>query len=318
MPRCGTPSWPSGTGNAASCLAIGSKRQVSLSVGSPLNVPVDTSAVTLQLVQVVGGVARIIITPGTAVTPNPNVPTVSSITCSLSTSKSYVALNEPVTLTWSSTNATSARWIQGPFVGTSIGLSGSATLSSLTETKPFTIEFANGGGTKTCSVNVNLRGEPSVTVSLPAAGQRVGRGDMLAIAWESSDVPLNARVRLELYAASSSIVAGNNDNGILSSAPVTGSYQWRIPSSTSQVVTGTGFITGLAAGLYRVVAKLYTGDTCWGGCIATPRTLYTNGSSAVFTVGTTSPSYSQASYYSQSTYYTQSSYYGQGGYSGGK
>ncbi len=310
MPRCGTPRWPSGTGDAPVCGAIGTTQRLSVPIGGQTQVQLDTQSIILNALSIVNGIARVSITPLT----NTYTPT-NPITCSMSASATSIVLNQSVSLTWSSTNATSARWIQGPFVNTTnVGLQGTASTNSLTETRPFTIEFSNANEQKTCSVIVNVAGSPSLTVSLPPAGQTVNRGDYLAIAWNSSSVPLNSYVRLEIYGASQSVVSGNNDRGILSVGAASGAHQWRVPSSTAPLVADTGIISGLADGLYRIVAKLYTGDTCWGLCPNATRTIHSTGESGTFTIGTPAPTYSQGSYYSESGYYAQSNYYNQGNY----
>ncbi len=278
VPMCGNPGWPSEivyTGGYT-CMAIGERRQVTLTVGSTVNIPKGSETIGLKLESITNGVAYITITPN-----------VTSITCSVTANKSNIAMNELVTVTWSSSGALSAKWTSGPFSGSGVGTVGSVSMNTLTSSQNLSIEFTGSGGTRTCSVYVGVTSNPSISLTLPVSGYLIARGQPLGIAWNSQYAPTDSKVRLEIYRSNQSTVTGNNDNGIVTAGPTTGSYQWTIPTPTSPILADSGLISGLPDGQYRIVAKLYTGSECWGYCASSSRTILSTTETGLFTIGTT-------------------------------
>ena len=275
-PRCGNPRWPSEpvyTSGGVTCMAIGFTRQLVVNAGQTIEVSVGGSIIRLELTHISTHLVRFTLTPQAA-----------EIVCNLTSSRNDIQPYDSITLSWGSNNATSARWIEGDFSGT-VGTQGSVTLNSLAATRTYGIRFENQSSYKDCRVTVRVSSVSNIYINTPVAGQFYRRGTALPIVWVGETATSSARVRLEIYPSSSSRVDGNNDNGIISAGQVSGSYSWTIPAASSSLLADSGIISGLPDGQYRIVAKLYTGDACWGYCVQSPRTILATAQSGVFMIG---------------------------------
>lgn len=96
-------------------------------------------------------------------------------TCIMSSTKTSIHPNDPVTLTWSSTNATSAKWADN----TSSGTSGSAVFSDISTTTTKTITFTGSGGSKACSITVTVT--PAPTGTIVASGNAIANGSVVVL-----------------------------------------------------------------------------------------------------------------------------------------
>ena len=103
-------------------------------------------------------------------------PVVVIPTCTMSASRTSIAPNEPVTLTWSSTNATSATWGDGGTTGTS----GSAIFTNITTTTTKSINFTGQGGSRSCSVTITVTA-PVASAGVTVSGNAVANGSVIAL-----------------------------------------------------------------------------------------------------------------------------------------
>lgn len=142
-----------------------------------------------------------------------------------------------------------------------------------------------GNDSAGCSLGHVCSSAITLTVSSPVSGQSFAKGTTLNVAWSAPSVPLGAQVRLEIYAAGSATIEGNNQNGIASALPPWGTYTWSIPVADTATSTESGIAGGIVPGQYYVLAKVYSGGTCWGSCAETSsRVIYTKATSGIFTV----------------------------------
>ena len=158
-------------------------------------------------------------------TPIPQTPPPS---CNISVSPNPVDYNGDVTLTWSSSNATSAS-ISG--IG-SVNVSGSRVVSGITSSRTFTMTVTGEGGSATCSATVNLKPEPGCTISVSPSSAYPG--DVVTLSWNTSN------------ADSASI-----DHGI-GSVGLSGSYTLDTPQNSTtytMTVTGNGYTKTCSAEL---------------------------------------------------------------------
>ena len=135
--------------------------------------------------------------------------------------------------------------------------------------------------------DISVTAQPSISISNTPLNP--ARGQTLTLSLNSQNAPAGAKVRLEVYKSGDSVTQGSNDRGLTnatSQLSVSGSYTWTIPSEGGAVLADAGWGGfWLTPGQYRIVAKLYTGDTCWGYCYpASTRTVLTTGEGTVFTV----------------------------------
>ncbi len=112
----------------------------------------------------------------------------------------------------------------------------------------------------------------------------VSRGSALPIAWATQNASSTDTVRLEIYRSGATTTLHNNDSGIASALSSSGSFNWSVPSAGAQCTSGSGLLSCINPGTYRIVAKLYSGDTCWGSCTVTSRNIKAIGESAIFTI----------------------------------
>ncbi len=112
-------------------------------------------------------------------------------------------------------------------------------------------------------------GQGANALSVSAFPTTLDNGANLTINWTSTNAPTGSKVRLEIWPETSVPATGNNEQGIASNAftlPVNGQYTWVVPPENAAVVVDGGFLSRLPAGNYRIVAKLYSGNSCWGFC----------------------------------------------------
>ena len=129
-------------------------------------------------------------------------------------------------------------------------------------------------------------GTASISVSIPSTGLSVEAGAAMAVSWDSDFAPDDSKVRLEVWPASVTPSEGNNDRGVGSNSQLdtSDSLNWTIPPE-EPCAADTGYATCLSLGVYKIVAKLYTGGTCWGYCASgTERTIHATAVSAPFTI----------------------------------
>jgi len=124
----------------------------------------------------------------------------------------------------------------------------------------------------------------SMSFSAPQGGTTVKRGTNLPISWATQNAPSGSKVRLEVYAVGTAPSTSNNENGLSSALAATASYNWAVPKATKQLTTDSGLLSGLPNGQYRIVGKLYSGDSCWGFCVASERTVHATTESAAFSI----------------------------------
>ncbi len=120
---------------------------------------------------------------------NPPVPAPS---CNISASPSSITRGDNTTLTWSSSNATSAR-ING--LG-SVATNGSRTISNLQSDRTFTMTVKNSANvSRTCSVTVHVNNPPvpAPSCDISISPSRVDYGDDATIVWSTSNA-VSARI----------------------------------------------------------------------------------------------------------------------------
>ncbi|MCP4252153.1 MAG: PKD domain-containing protein [Candidatus Scalindua sp.] len=120
-----------------------------------------------------GGTANASATVTVTVYPIPTV--------SINVNPSAIIEGETTTLSWNTTNATSAEIDQG--IG-SVGLNGSLEISP-TETTAYTITVAGDGGTATASTTVTVYPIPTVTIS--ANPNTIIEGESTILSWSSTN-----------------------------------------------------------------------------------------------------------------------------------
>jgi len=149
---------------------------------------------------------------------------------------------------------------------------------------------SNGTDSNGCGLGfrcITATTQPSISISNTPLN--LARGQTLTVSWSSQNVPTGSKVRLEIYKSGDSIAQSNNDRGLTSATSqlsVSGSYIWTIPSEGGAILADAGWGGySLISGQYKIIAKLYTGDTCWGYCYPAPtRTVHATGEGTVFTV----------------------------------
>ncbi len=132
-----------------------------------------TALIPLLVLAGCGGAAQ------SAPAPSPAAPTIQ-----LSASPTSITAGQPVTLTWSATNATSVAISPGG----SGALPVSGTLSvSPTATTTYTATATGPGGTAMATVTVSVAAAPEKpTISLSAAPTTVAAGQFSTLAWQST------------------------------------------------------------------------------------------------------------------------------------
>lgn len=150
-------------------------------------------------------------------------------TCTMALSKSSIAANESVTLTWSSTNATSAKWGDGATTGTS----GSALVNGLASTTAKSITFTGPGGSKTCTA--------TITVTAPMTGTVVMGGNATA---NGSTVTLQG-TQSNYKLAEFTLAAGSYENVTLNRATFTLRNQASGASSAAATVSNYRMTAGI-------------------------------------------------------------------------
>lgn len=164
-----------------------------------------------------------------------------------------------------------------------------------------------GSGTHETSVSVVVSGpqqpnqptQPGQTtgqaqISVSVTPAEVTQGSNASISWQSVNAPQGSRVRIEIYKSTDTVteLVGNNDNGIEqgSMLPVSGTVSWKVPSSGNACLADGGYVTCLTPGTYKIVAKLYSGNTCWGFCVpGESRTIHAVAQSGPLTIGGVAP-----------------------------
>ncbi len=114
------------------------------------------------------------------------VPIVTPVlpSCTLSVSPTNIRPGDPVTLSWSSSNATSFHIDQG--VG-SVPLSGSRTVYP-GGSRTYVGTASGPGGTVTCAVHVSTRSEPGPSCTMRVSPSRIDEGDTARLTWDSDNV----------------------------------------------------------------------------------------------------------------------------------
>jgi hypothetical protein len=156
----------------------------------------------------------------------PNAPS-----CTLTANPNALSAPGTTTLTWTTTNATSASIDNGIYPIPSSQVSGGATSTpSISANTTFTMTVTGPGGTNTCHAPVTVTPPPgpSCHLSLTTAGgspvSSINSGDSVVLSWTSSNV-----------------TSGSIDNNVGTASPVSsGSVTIYPPSSTTFNGTFTG------------------------------------------------------------------------------
>lgn len=109
--------------------------------------------------------------------PPPTAPSAS-----LDASSTSISYNGSVTLTWSTSGATS---LTSNFGQTA--LNGSVTLTNLTSTETYEINATGSGGTTTRRVTINVAARPAPTASLTASPSSIANGGSTTLTWSTTD-----------------------------------------------------------------------------------------------------------------------------------
>jgi hypothetical protein len=111
----------------------------------------------------------------------PNAPT-----CEISVHPGTVQYGGSATVTWSSTNASSASINQG--IG-SVALSGSRAINSIYTPRTYVLTVTGTGGTATCSdsIDVQEEEEEDVSCNIWASDTRIERGESTTVSWGSDN-----------------------------------------------------------------------------------------------------------------------------------
>jgi phospholipase C len=175
----------------------------------------------------------------TSTTPPPPAPSVS-----LAASPTSIASGQSSTLTWSSTNATSAQFDQS--IG-AVATSGTKTVSP-TATTTYTISVSGAGGTATAQAIVTVNAvvaPPTVTISAAPASISSGQMSMLTVT----------------ATGATSVAISNNVDGTTYSLSTTGGTQPVNPTkTTTYTATATG-AKGPAATASTTVTVIVLGTT---------------------------------------------------------
>ncbi|HEY4519832.1 MAG TPA: peptidoglycan-binding domain-containing protein [Candidatus Paceibacterota bacterium] len=129
----------------------------------------------------------------------------------------------------------------------------------------------------------------TLPLTVSVSPQSVLRQQNLVISWNAYNAPAGSKVRLEAYPSGTTPYEWNNDNGLTadtSQLPTSGSYTWIVPAFERAIMADAGFGGfSMPAGQYVIVAKLYSGDTCWGFCAGgIGRTIHAKVTTSPFTV----------------------------------
>lgn len=111
--------------------------------------------------------------------PQPQPPS-----CTISANPSSVQYGGSSTLAWNSTNATSASINQG--IG-SVALNGSNVVSSLLNTRTYTMTVSGPGGTANCQTTITVQQEQPPSCTLSANPSSVQYGGSSTLTWNSTN-----------------------------------------------------------------------------------------------------------------------------------
>lgn len=142
--------------------------------------PSSTTSYTLT-VSGPGGTATCATSIGVTAPPLPVLPT-----CSLSASPSHVSYGGSSTLSWSSSNASSATINNG--VG-SVGVNGTYVVTNITSDRTYTLTVSNSNGSATCSASVDTDDQPvhAPICDLYASRTSVQPGEHVTLSWSSDN-----------------------------------------------------------------------------------------------------------------------------------
>lgn len=184
-------------------------------------------------------------------------------TCSISANPSSVANGGSTTLTWNSSNATSASLTDAG----SVNPNGSFTFNGITTTKTYVLTVTGNGGTNTCSTTVNTNTtNQQPTCSIYANTSNVGYGGSVTLNWNSTN------------ATSASLT----DAGSVST---NGTYTFNnITGSKTYVLTVTG--NGGSNTCSTTITANGTGQQPYCSLSVNPSIVYNSGNSATITYTT--------------------------------
>ncbi len=185
--------------------------------------------------------------------PPPPAPPPTPPTVSITGNATTVVAGGSITLTWSSTNATSCT-ATGGWNG-SKATSGSETVSGVVTSSGFAISCTGSGGTATGSVSVSVTAAPPLpTVSINATAQTVALADSDTLIWSS--------VNATACSASDGWAGAQPLSGTVSVGPITkqstftltcdgpgGSVSTSVTVAVSSTVPAAGPVATLAAGV---------------------------------------------------------------------
>ncbi|MEK7538952.1 MAG: peptidoglycan-binding protein [Patescibacteria group bacterium] len=162
--------------NATSCTASGAWGGNAALSGTQTLTPTVTGTYTLTCTNTAGSASQSITITVTTATP---VPTVT-----ISATPASVTSGSPITLTWSSTNATTCTASNG-WTGTK-AISGTQA-SNPTTTTTYTLTCTGAGGSSAQSTTVTVTALPLPTVSLTSPQTTITSGSNASLAWSSTN-----------------------------------------------------------------------------------------------------------------------------------
>lgn len=162
-------------------------------------------------------------------------------TCTLTASAPSVGYNGSSTLSWSTTDATSATLDQG--IG-SVMVFGGYALSNLTGTRTYTMTVYGPGGSNTCSTTVAVaQGNTTPTCSISVNPNSVVYGGTASIAWNSTNAVNASLSDIGAVATSGSYTLGAQYTSKTYTLTVTGQNGSTNSCSTTVNVSGQSYST---------------------------------------------------------------------------
>ncbi len=172
-----TLSWTSS--NANSCTAAGAWSGARSTTGSVSVGPLQANSTFVLNCSGAGGSAS------DTVSIRVNAVPVDPPSVNLSASATQVGEGDSVTLSWSSSNATSCA-ASGAWNGAR-GTSGSMTVGPLQNSSTFVLNCSGDGGSASDSVSITVTSDPPPSVSLTANATQVNAGDSVSLSWSSTN-----------------------------------------------------------------------------------------------------------------------------------
>jgi hypothetical protein len=170
-------------------------------------------------------------------------------TCTLTAAPVSINPGDSSTLTWTTTNATSASIDQG--IGIVTPVAGGSQLVTPASTTTYTLTAVGTGGTATCPATVTVTTQQIVPAcTLTASPSSISPGGSSTLSWTSSDV-----------------TSGSIDNGVGSTTPVAaGSVNVTPANDTTYTATFTGPDGSVSCQAAVTIVTGGGGGGCTSGC----------------------------------------------------